>query len=274
MQILFRKSLAEENEFQEASHYFNVIESRCHTVNGDLIIPRYSALPFYKELENDTRILRGKLINTSEQFDFIANLQNWYYLLSDLTPRTWFSLADVMQSDREIRFSNPNCQYVLKGETNSRKFLWDSHMYAKDIGKVKEIYFKLQEDSLISDQNICIREFEKFITYDYGINGLPIIKEFRFFVLNQQLVTGDYYWSNFPEVKEKYKFDANEVPKDFLKEIIERIGKGNNFYSIDVAQREDGLWRVVELNSGEMSGLSDINPQIFYKKMRDILYER
>jgi len=51
--ILFRQSIAEEGELQIAQKYFDVIESRCQIKSGDEIICRYSALPYYKELERD-----------------------------------------------------------------------------------------------------------------------------------------------------------------------------------------------------------------------------
>lgn len=41
-----------------------------------------------------------------------------------------------------------------------------------------------------------------------------------------------------------------------------------NFYVVDVAQTESGDWLVVELNEGQMSGLSDNNPDIFYSALK------
>ena len=64
---------------------------------------------------------------------------------------------------------------------------------------------------------------------------------------------------------------AKEVSKEFLNKIIEIIGDNINFYALDVAQTEDGNWIVIELNDGQMSGLSENNPEILYKKLREVL---
>lgn len=47
--ILFRASLAEEDELTSAKKYFDIIDSRCKIKENDFIIPRYSLLPYAKE---------------------------------------------------------------------------------------------------------------------------------------------------------------------------------------------------------------------------------
>ena len=41
--------------------------------------------------------------------------------------------------------------------------------------------------------------------------------------------------------------------------------------AIDVAQTESGEWIVVELNDGQMSGLSENNPEVLYKNLTTVL---
>ena len=45
---------------------------------------------------------------------------------------------------------------------------------------------------------------------------------------------------------------------------ITKIGNKSNFYVIDVAQKQDGNWTVIELNDGSMSGLSCNDPELLY----------
>lgn len=264
--ILFRKSLAEEGEYAIAKKYFDVIESRSLVKEDDNIICRYSALPYYKELEQDVLNLGGQLINSHKSHQFIAEMSLWYPILKDLTPKTWFSLQDVMQDS----YSGP---YVLKGSTNSRKHLWKTHMFAENKEQMREVYFKLQEDGLIGDQGIVIREFEQFKNYGTALNGLPITKEFRFFVCNKQIVSSGFYWSNHPEITEQYHPTSQDVPKLFIDNVLWRLQDELNFYVFDCAEREDGTWRLVELNDGQMSGLSTINPDEFYANLKKITDE-
>jgi len=262
VKILFRKSLAEEGECEVAKRYFDVIESRSLIQAGDNIICRYSALPYYQEMEKDVLNLGGTLINSYMDHQFVADLQTWYPFLFDLTPKTWFSLAEVCQDPYE----GP---YVLKGKTNSRKNLWRTHMFAKDKQEMREVYFRLQDDGLTGDQGIVIRQFERFKSYGEAISGMPITKEFRFFVFNDKVIAKGFYWSSHPEVIDKHKPDVNEVPTSFINEVLWRVGDKMNFYVFDVAQREDGEWRVVELNDGQMSGLSCIDPDELYSNLAE-----
>jgi len=49
--VLFRGSLAEKGEYECASKYFDIVQYRSDLHCNELVIPRYSALPYYKELE-------------------------------------------------------------------------------------------------------------------------------------------------------------------------------------------------------------------------------
>ena len=259
--ILFRKSLAEEEEFNIASQYFDVIESRALIEQNDFVIPRYSALPYFEELEKDINILGGRLINNYQEHRYIANLFNWYNDLKDYTPKTWNSLQEV----------DSDGPFVLKGETNSRKHLWNTHMFAADKDRLKEVYFRLQDDSLIGSQDIIIREYESFKAFDYGIGGIPITKEFRFFCYGDKVLASGYYWSNFEEIQESNQLNSNEVPKGFLKKIMKVVSAHTNFYVLDVAQRKDLKWRLVEINDGMMSGLSMVNAHELYSNLKKVI---
>lgn len=65
----------------------------------------------------------------------------------------------------------------------------------------------------------------------------------------------------------------NEVPKEFIQEVIEKIGDEVPFYVVDVAKTDEGNWIVIELNDGQMSGLSANPPKIFYKNLYQIIFE-
>jgi hypothetical protein len=255
IKVLFRGSLAEEGELSVAKKYFDVIESRTEVKKGDLVIGRYSVLPYYLELEKDIKNMGGELINSHLQYQVVSDLQNWYYMLEDLTPKTWFQLADVPQDH-----TGP---FILKGATNSRKQLWKTHMFAEDRKSVNDVYFRLMDDTLLQYQGVYIREFIKLKNYGKDkITGCPISKEFRIFVLKCKIVSKGFYWSQF--VEEAGNPDPSEIPQDFLDEVVGRIGDACNFYSLDVAQKENGEWCVVELGCGQQSGLSCNDMDVFY----------
>jgi hypothetical protein len=260
IKILFRASLAEEEELNIASKYFEVIQSRTQIKAGDLIIPRYSFLPFGDELEKDCELLGAKLINTYAQHRYVADLQSWYSDLSDFTARTWFDPAEAMADEY-------NGSYFCKGETNSRKNLWTTHAYAKTKQDLMSVYLNLQNDGLIGNQRICIRQFEQLKTYDYSITGQPITKEFRVFVLDGEIMGKGYYWTNYPEVIEQHHPNPNDIPTAWLAEVIDRVKDHIPAFVVDVAEKADGGWIVIELNDLCMSGLSGVSAEELYANM-------
>lgn len=259
--ILFRQTLAEENEFETAKKYFEVIESRSLVKPGDQIICRYSALPYYEELEKDVLLNGGTLINSYKQHRYVADMNVWYWDLEEFTPKTYFQYDDVRMWDEH--------SFIVKGKTNSRKHRWSTHMFARSRKDILQVMYRLEEDQFIDQQGLVIREYEPFVGYGYAINCLPITKEFRFFVLGKKIIAGGFYWSNHPEAIEEFHPNVEEVPKDFLNQIIEIVSPNINFWVMDIAQHQDGRWRLVELNDGNMSGLSCIGPTLFYSNLKN-----
>lgn len=261
VKILFRSALAEENELKISEKYFHVIESRSLVKPGDQVICRYSALPYYEELETDILNLGATLVNSYKQHRYVADIENWYWDLEEFTPKTWFQYDDVP--------SRNDGPFVVKGRTNSRKHRWNTHMLAITHKDILPVMYRLEEDQFLDQQGLIIRQYEPFLKYDEAINGLPITKEFRFFVYNRKIIGKGFYWCNHPEVIEKFKPDVNEVPIDFLNQIIEIVSPNINFWVMDIAQRDDDIWRLVELNLGDMSGLSCIDPNELYNNLKN-----
>lgn len=259
--ILFRASLAEEDELECAKKYFDVIESRADIKPGQTILGRYSVLPYYHELEEDVKKLGGQLINSHLQHQMVSDISNWYPYLSDLTPKTWFRLEDV--KDRQNG-------YFCKGMVNSRKQLFNTHARAKDRKELLEVYFRLMEDSLIQHQGVCIREFVNLKRYGMNdITGCPISKEFRVLIYKNQVVARGYYWSNYSE--ELGNPDPVEMDESGLVSmVIKRFGDQANFWCLDVGQKENGEWIVIELGDGQMCGLSAIQSDEFYKRLSEV----
>ena len=261
MKVLFRAALAEEEELSIVSKYFEVIQSRAQIQSGDEILCRYSFLPYGDELDQDVALMGGKLVNLYAQHRYVADLGAWYSDLKDYTPKTWFDPAEVLRQDYDGRF-------FCKGETNSLKNLWNTHCVAQNKADLMRVYCNLRDDSLIGQQTICIRQFEPLITYATSITRQPITKEFRVFVYRGKIMGKGYYWVNHPEVIEEFKPNPNDIPESFLAEVIERVKDHIPFFVVDVAQRIDGEWRVIELNDGCMSGLSGVDADELYRNLK------
>lgn len=258
--IVYRDDVDWRSEKESAKLYFICHNSRMLVRKDDLVIARFSALPFYKEQEEDYKIIGAKMINSYSEHTYVADLGNWYFDLQDVTPRTWNELHTIPDTG----------PFVLKGETNSKKFLFNTHMFAQDKAAAIAVHSRLCEDSLLQYQKIYIREFVPLYTYMEGLQGLPITKEFRFFAYRNKILCGAYYWeSHRLDLEEMNIFpDVNEVPKNLLDKIANVVGEMCNFYAIDVAQTKSGEWILIELNDGQMSGLSANDPNVMYKNLK------
>jgi len=260
--ILFRDGGDYPDELEIAANYFEIITNRTLLRPDDFVIGRYSVLPYYKELEEDIKILGGKIINSYRQHRYVADMGNWLRDLQALTPKTWNHLD-------QIPLDGP---FVLKGETNSKKFSWETHMFANNKAEAVDVYCRLKEDGLIEKQTIYIREYIPLVKLMDGITELPVTKEFRFFIYNGQVLSGGFYWSNYVDDLDVVP-DVNEVPKEFLQKVIDLVGRNINFWVLDVAQTQTGDWIVIELNDAQMSGLSCNNPEELYGNLYQALKE-
>ena len=256
--IYIRGSFAEREEIEAAKEWFFVAENRAAIPEHSLVIPRYTALPYYMELEADMADMRCRLINTYQEHNYVAHMRNWYYDLADITPRTWFALD-------QMPIEGP---FVMKGATNSKKFQWDTHMFAKDRYEAVEVACRLGEDSVIGTQPIVGREYVELTHLADGVRGLKVCEEYRFFVLNGVIVDAGFYWSSHQDDLDREYSPWDEVPEEFTYEVIKRVSPHIPFFVFDVARKADGDWMVVELNDGQQSGLSAINPNKFYENLR------
>jgi hypothetical protein len=258
--ILYRGRDFEKEEKSEAEKYFPCVSNRMNLKRDDLVIGRYSVLPFYKEQEIELESIGVHLINSFRQHLYVADISCWIPDLKDITPKTWRRLEDIPEQG----------PFVLKGETNSKKFQWDTHMFARNKREASEVHGRLCDDGLVGDQEIYIREYVPLVTYLISLRGLPITKEFRFFICDGKILSGAYYWSSHTDQLPVIP-NPDEVPRSFLDKIINGVGQSIRFFVVDVAQAASGEWIVIELNDGQMSGLSLNEPSILYKNLFMVL---
>jgi hypothetical protein len=266
--ILFRRGVDgnDDEEFNTAKQYLPVITQRTDARPGDLVIGRYSVLPFYKELEADLAHNGATLVNTIGQHQFIADMAQWVPVLLDI------DATPPMYAMDRIPEKGP---FVVKGHTNSKKQLWNTHMFAETKRRAVEIALELMQDTLIGGQQIYIRPFVPLRRLAVGLNELPINEEYRFFVFRGQIISGGFYWSSHIEdipFPERSNLHPGNVPSKFLQTVVETIGDSAAFYVLDVARCASGQWMVVELNDGQMSGLSENDPHVLYSSLSEAAY--
>lgn len=262
--ILFRPNEDNQEELEICKKYFDVktLRTRCrlHPADDRIVLPvigRYSVLPFYKELEDDLGP-DAYLINSYKQHKWIADFE-WYFdaNIQKVTPKTYF--------EHEF-YQAPEGEYIVKGKTNSRKFQWNTKMFADNKRKALAIGCELSNDGLIGPQGLIYREYIPLKTFEVGINNLPFSNEWRFFFYKDQLVDYGYYWSIAENIDHVIDVEGIEFAENLAKVVMQYA----DFFTLDIAQTEYGDWILIEINDGQMAGLSCIDPDSFYSKLRKL----
>jgi len=258
--ILFREDRDTEDEYQALLRSgIRFSKYRMAIPENSLVIGRYSVLPFYQDLEKELKSCGSSvLINTYAQHRYIADITQWYQDVKEFTPETYEIWGDL-----------PQGSYVVKGKTNSRKHQWNSMMFAPTREDIPNIVSSLLKDALIQDQGIVVRKFIPLKQIDYAINDLPITREWRCFFLGETLVASGFYWASHPECYQGALPSEGEL---FAKKIAKIIAKKTNFFVLDVAEKAEGGWTLIEINDGQMSGLSCIDPDVFYGNLKIALW--
>lgn len=260
--ILFRCSAGGgEEERAIAAKHFPVVSLRSEVPAGSLVIPRYSALPIRHELVGDIRNLGSKLANSQRGHSWIADM-DWRHDLKLFTPRTW--------DEREF----PSCGYdgpfVIKGRTNSRKNSWSTRMFAKDKQAAIRVAGELLQDPEMVEQGIVYREFVPLVTFETDFTGLPVSNEWRFFFWRTTMLAYGYYWSTgSDEAKARAKLNFSDRAIRLAKRAARIAAEHVTFFVVDVAEKVVDGWTVIEVNSGEQAGLSEIDPDAFYAALRE-----
>ena len=144
-------------------------------------------------------------------------------------------------------------------------------MFAPTRRDILPVLCRLRADSSLSDQQIYVRQFVELETFPGVLplfRGLPATQEWRFFLLDGEVLAYGFYWSEHYDELIDRGVDlapAGVEALAFVQEIIgPRLKDKVRFVVADVARHRDGRWILIELNDGCMSGLSMVDPNTLY----------
>lgn len=177
----------------------------------------------YSLLINAVRNAGGEALISHDEYLATHYLPNWYPLIRDLTPETYFFSVD------------DNLESALNGLGWNKFFIKD---YVKSLktsigsiinqpSAIKTVVSQMQKFRSSIEGGLCVRQVEDFI----------LETEKRYFVIQGK--------SFAPLLDE-------EIP-EIVEECAKRID--SKFFSVDVVERRDGCKRVVEIGDGQVSDL-------------------
>lgn len=235
---LIDHTAVEAHNFEEAFRHTEASGNAIY--RGWMLKPsQYAAL--HSALEG-----RGiRLLTTPLEYRTCHYFPNCYPYLEGYTPKAVSTPcgknpnSDVIQSlAKELGAE----ALIVKDFVKSQKGYWDSACYVPDtsdtehLERVVRLFLALQADSL--NEGLVFKEF------------VPRLgNEVRTFWYNGELLDST------PGV---------ELPLEWLTKAIAKIP--SKFFSVDIAQRADGSWTIIEVGDGQVSGLSWA-PEDYYQKL-------
>ena len=239
-------------------------ESKPVITNNPLpVVLRMGAIDNYEGLCNVLMEYDLCLINSNTQHEMASLLPNWYPKIKEFTPRSvWYETLPTAATILED-FTFP---VFLKGERQTNRHSKGMSI-ANNLADLENILHYWKQDTILGWQRLICREFVKLkkIAEPAGDKIQPS-KEFRIFLWKNIIVGIGHYWTEF----EKIELTASETTH--ITNLAEEISKIVDvpFLVVDVAQKADGEWIVIELNDGQESGYAGVNKLQLWQKIIDI----
>jgi len=220
----------------------------------------------YKELYELLAKENIYLINSPDDYERCHLLPNWYKRVKSITPKSCWTNSNDLEDAFELlkEFNGP---IMVKDYVKSRKHEWDDACYIENPNsdKAKEViknFIDRQESEFVG--GTVLREYVNLKRVGYHeISGMPISDEYRVFVLYDEIISIVGYWGN--TIK-----NFNDDEMTLINKIMSRIN--SNFYTIDLARKENGDLIVIEIGDGQVSGLQGLNVDEFYEVIFKIIY--
>lgn len=169
-------------------------------------------------------------------------LPGWYDIFKEFTPESiWFSRNEVEEflSGNAIPKSS---SFIVKDYVKSRKHEWDTACYASSIERLPSVineFIRLQDADNAPFDGIVVRAFEKY---------------------RKNLGEARIWWVNGePALISSHPDTPNllpPVPYSFVNKVSLTVQELDCYFiTTDVALTEDGIWRIIEVGDGQVSGL-------------------
>jgi len=200
----------------------------------------------YEELYKTLEELGYVLVNTPEQYKNCHHFPESYDYTKDHTSKAIFIKewdADILQDISEF-FGDKD--FLMKDFVKSAKgvpglFRMNTGISGEDLFKKVEEFVEHRGE--LFSEGLVFKEFVDLKKYGENVN------EYRLFFYDRRLISS----SQNSNVKVEHS-TPNDETIDFVEEIACEID--SNFFTIDIAEMENGMWMIIETGDGQVSGLS------------------
>ncbi len=205
------------------------------------------------------------LVNTPDQFRRAEEFDKYYATIAELTCRSIVAETPEEAQQAAERLGFP---VFVKGTIQSfKKWGWKSCV-AENATELTNLFHNLQKHTSRSLGKVILREL---IPLRYAKNtpaGFPQGREFRVFMLHQQLVAYSYYWDKDDPLKAVTPAEETQILQ-LARVASQRIGVP--YVAIDIGQKESGEWLVIEAGDAQFSGICQISPIMLWQRVQQVL---
>ena len=226
-------------------------------------IGRFGAVSDYDTLYAGLLELGVRLVHSPAEHQLCSELPLWYPKLEGLTPESWwFDKAPDAKTAGELA----GWPLFMKGSRQTSRHKAKLSIIANPKA-YDEAVAEFATDRMLHWQQIVIRRFERLrpVEADMG-QKIPASFEFRSFWWHGELAgVGPYF-------VEYAKYDWTPAERTTALAIAQEAAQRVNlpFVVIDLAQKIDGDWTVIEINDAQECGYTGVKPLPLWQRMVEL----
>lgn len=220
-----------------------------------------STREFYADLFAAAARKGVRLINAPDDSERAMEFDRFYPLISDLTPASAIirEAADVARVGQALGYP-----VFVKGGIKSQKEQGWAACLAHDESELR-LRFEAAQRSDIAARNILIaREIAPLRPCPSPRTDFPAHREYRVYLYQGAVLGHGFYWGPNDPLGPLTGTELASV-LDLASEAARRIGCP--LMAVDVAQRQDGRWIVIETGDLQYSGVSHMPAQVFWQRL-------
>lgn len=215
-------------------------------------------------------LVRGvRLIADPAAYEHTHHLPASLNLIADMTPRTVIHPLPegaTLSEGRLAELLQPfgSGPIIVKDYVKSRKHEWLEACYIpnatslSDAARVVQSFCGRQGSDLVG--GLVFRVFEPFVAVGaHPRSGTPLTKEYRIWWLDGRPIAVVPHW-------DEVVYDGGDPPVAQFVGVARTVR--SRFFTMDVAERTDGAWRIVELGDGQVAWADDqVDLAAFYESL-------
>ena len=214
----------------------------------------------YRAIYDAAKAKNIRLFNATDQHQRAQEFDLAYPYLEDLTPRslTMFAPADCARAAQQIGFP-----MFLKGAVQSRKARGWRACVAQNEAELNELSAHLWSLENRARGRVIARELAQ-LRHTRSHHDFPLGREYRVFILNEEILGLGYYWPG-KDALAALGHGEEQAVRELALEAARRLRVP--YIAVDIGQREDLRWIVIEVGDAQFAGLSCNSPLQLWNRL-------